>query len=98
MTYNNRTVHRDKNHKTIVTALRGAGLRVFDTAALGDGFPDLVVQRPDGRIVLVEIKSDHIPGGEEIRNEVKFMMTLVNENYRLVDSPEMAIRALSALS
>ena len=52
---------RDANHAAIREALRAVGVSVFDTAALGDDFPDLVCGR-HGATVLMEIKS---PGSKE---------------------------------
>ena len=75
------------------TAIRKAGLRVFDTAALGDGFPDLVVVRPDGTVRLVEIKSDITSGASKIANEVEVMVSLVSNTYRIVDNVDQAIDA-----
>ncbi len=94
--YQPKRVHRDANHKIILTALRKAGHRVFDTAALGDGFPDLVVVRPDGTVRLVEIKSDITSGASKITNEVEVMVSLVSETYRIVSSIEQALAALSS--
>lgn len=92
-------VHRDKNHKVIVEALRKAGMRVFDTAALGSGFPDVVTVRPDGRVFLVEIKSEskdiNPSGASKIKNEVEFMLKLVQEEYRIFDDPESAVEAMA---
>lgn len=93
------SVHRDKNHKAIVEALRKAGMRVFDTAALGSGFPDVVAVRPDGRVFLVEIKSQtkdiNASGASKIKNEVEFMLKLVPEEYRIFDDPESAVEAMA---
>ncbi len=93
-----KAVHRDANHKIIVQALRKAGMRVFDTAALGEGFPDIVVVRPDGTVRLVEIKSDtadvNASGATKMANEVTVMVSLVSETYRIVDSVEQALAAL----
>lgn len=55
---------KDKNHWSIAGALQRQGAEVFDTSALGDGFPDMVVMYPmpsgrkRGKIRLVEVKSD----------------------------------------
>ncbi len=84
------TVHRDKNHKEIVEALKRAGMRVFDCAALGSGFPDLVVQRPDGRVFLVEVKSDESTSATKLKREVEFMCRLLPEEYRIFDDPQSA--------
>ena len=91
---NYKSVHRDANHKEILKALRDAGLRVFDTAALGDGFPDLVVVRKDGTVRLVEVKSEITSGADKIKNEVIVMISLVSQSYRIVDTVDKAIIAV----
>lgn len=45
----------DKNHGAIVDALRAVGFSVSSTAAIGQGFPDVVCGY-GGRTFLVEIK------------------------------------------
>lgn len=40
-----RAAKRDRNHPEIVKALRDAGCRVLDLAAVGNGCPDLLVWR-----------------------------------------------------
>jgi len=94
MTAYHKTVHRDANHKAVVTALRGAGMRVFDTAALGDGFPDLVVVRQDGRVFLLEVKSDIVSGASKLANEIEIMISLVSSSYRIMSTPEQAVAEL----
>lgn len=44
----------DQNQAEIVAAFRGYGWRVHSTAALGKGFPDLLVQKHE--TLLVEVK------------------------------------------
>lgn len=52
-----RREHRDDNHGEIVAALHAVGCVVHDSAAAGDGFPDLVVWSPfTRRYHLVEVK------------------------------------------
>ena len=46
----------DANHGALIRDLRKAGFRVHDTSRLGDGFPDLVIYRPDVGVRLVEAK------------------------------------------
>lgn len=56
-----RNAKTDINHAEIRDALRSVpGCRVFDTARLGGGFPDLVVGFM-GRISLLEIKDGSKP-------------------------------------
>jgi len=51
-----RRVKRDANHAKIVRALEKAGRRVEDMAAVGGGFPDIIVHW-GGRVVFMEIKN-----------------------------------------
>lgn len=51
---------KDSNHKEIIQAFRDLGATVFDTAALGSGFPDCVLGFR-GQNVLVEIKDGLLP-------------------------------------
>jgi hypothetical protein len=39
-----RAARTDANHRAIVKAAEQAGLRVYDTSMVGNGFPDLVAQ------------------------------------------------------
>ena len=50
-----RAARTDANQPEIVAALRAAGCSVASAAALGGGFPDLVVGR-GGRTFLLEVK------------------------------------------
>lgn len=54
MTYAKRV---DTNHAIVVKTLRDFGCSVFDTSAVGRGFPDIVVGK-NQKTVLVEIKKD----------------------------------------
>ena len=54
MTYAKRV---DTNHAIVVKTLRDLGCTVFDTSAVGRGFPDLVCGK-NQKTVLVEIKKD----------------------------------------
>lgn len=51
-----RRAKTDANQAEIARALRDIGCSVHDTAAVGGGFPDLVVGR-GGRTYLIEIKT-----------------------------------------
>ena len=52
-----RAAKTDANQKRIVRVLRQAGCRVCSTAAVGNGFPDLLVYRPAiGHLFLLEVK------------------------------------------
>ena len=62
-------VKADANQAEIVQALQAAGYRVFDTHAVGHGFPDLCVQAGSGAIILLEVKG---PRGTLTPDEVEF--------------------------
>lgn len=55
-----RAAKRDGNHGDIVRALRAVGCSVADTAALGAGFPDMVVGTRR-RTLLMEVKDGSLP-------------------------------------
>lgn len=57
MPYARRT---DANHQQMIDALRLTGWFVKDTSRLGDGFFDLVIQKPQ-RTVFVELKDGKKP-------------------------------------
>lgn len=46
----------DSNHGEVKAALQAAGATVRDTARIGDGFPDLMVNWR-GRVLFVEVKA-----------------------------------------
>ena len=48
----------DANQPQIVEALRKCGCLVRSTAALGQGFADLIVLTPRKNLVLLEVKTD----------------------------------------
>lgn len=50
----------DANQKTIVTALRGLGMKVYVTSMVGHGFPDLCASYA-GKTHLIEIKDGSKP-------------------------------------
>jgi len=69
--------HRDRNQSEIVQALERIGCSVHDMAAVGGGFPDLVVSfRTDlgGTTVLMEIKhpSPSRPRGKDMETQQAF--------------------------
>ena len=51
-----RAAKLDNNHPEIVAELEAVGCLVTSAAAMGNGFPDLVVQRA-GQIYLIEVKN-----------------------------------------
>jgi hypothetical protein len=87
----------DATHKSVRDGLRAAGLVVVDTASVGGGFPDLLVVNPEsGRVgfMALEVKSfDNIRAGK-IEKEIKFMLRLVPEFYRMIEDPEVAVRVM----
>ena len=54
MTYRKRA---DKNHSEISVALRKIGCKVLDLSRVGGGVPDILVRRPDGCLLLLELKT-----------------------------------------
>lgn len=71
-------VNRDRNHAEIVRALESLGCSVRDTAAVGGGFPDLVVGMM-GRNFLVEVKNPDTTYGKSGLNEAQ---TVFAEQWR----------------
>lgn len=55
-----RAARTDANHAAVVKALRQCGCSVFDTSAVGGGFPDLVVGCA-GKTMLMEVKDGAKP-------------------------------------
>lgn len=60
----------DTTHGAIRDHLRAIGWRVYDSSAIGGGFPDLVVSR-SGFTALVECKSGSEAGAEMDLNEAQ---------------------------
>ena len=50
----------DANHQAIVACFKACGARVLSLAGLGDGVPDLLVEK-GGRLILVEVKDGAKP-------------------------------------
>jgi hypothetical protein len=61
----------DRNQPPIVKALRTAGWKVRHTHTIGEGWPDVVIAKPDVN-VLVEIK---MPGEKLTPDEAEFHAT-----------------------
>lgn len=59
----------DQNQAEIIAALEAAGCSVANTSRLGDGFPDLVVARPGGLALPMEVK---MPGKKLSKAERKW--------------------------
>lgn len=79
---------RDANQKDITDALLKIGCQVFDTSAVGDGFPDLAVLY-GGHIILLEVKT---PGNRNrlTDDEQAWWRTFHGPGF-VVDSPDMAV-------
>lgn len=77
----------DESHNEVVRALRKAGVFVFDTSAVGRGFPDLVCSYA-GFTVLVEVKS---PKGT-VRDSQREFRSRFPGSLILVRSGEEAVR------
>ena len=82
----------DANQKDIVLALRQAGCTVFDTHAIGKGFPDIVVGH-HGKNYLLEIKSGK---GKLTGPEVVFYDTWRGSN-DIVRTVEEALKSVGLL-
>lgn len=85
-----RAAKKDANHSPIANDLRRLGFHIWDTAALGDGGPDLVVTGHNLRTgrteaLLAEIKTAK---GKLTPDEVEF-----HEAYP-ADGPLLIVRAL----
>jgi hypothetical protein len=87
--------HIDLTHKAIRDGLRQVGFVVVDMANKGEGFPDLVVINPvNGKIGLIEAKTFENMRADKIEQEVKFMLKLVTESYRMIEDPQLAINEM----
>ena len=87
---------RDSNHTDIRDALRRVpGCRVFDTADVGDGFPDLVVGFM-GIIRLMEIKDGTLsPSRRKLTSdEKKFHARWEHLPVHIVNSVDEALTAI----
>lgn len=70
-----RAARVDANHTQIVKAFRDMGCSVASTAAIGNGFPDLVVsRRSNGPAWLVEVKDGSKPLSKQrlTEDQIKF--------------------------
>jgi hypothetical protein len=86
----------DSNHRTIKVGIRARGYRVFDTAAHGAGFPDLVIPLKNGRVALLfEIKPED--SGKVTQEECNFMMQIVEPVYRMASTVEQIDEILQSV-
>ena len=92
-----RAKRKDKNHNAVTDYLRGLGWSVFDTSALGRGFPDCVVGRR-GFAAVVEIKDGAKPPSKQRLTpcEQTFCENWTGP-YVLATTPEDAAQQLYAL-
>ena len=87
----------DANQAEVVKALRAAGCSVISTAALGNGFPDLLVAR-NGQMKLIECKNGELcPSARKLTpHEEKFRTTWKAPVYT-VNNADEAIVVISKL-
>ena len=84
----------DGNQTEIVAALRQVGAFVADTHTCANGFPDLLVVRPDTFMFLVEVKSS---AGAKLTPDEKEFMQRCPAHVHIVYSVEDALRLYSEL-
>lgn len=89
-----RAARTDGNHAEVRDGLRAMGWSVFDTSALGAGFPDLVVGAR-GLNVLLELKDESQPPSRRrlTKAETKFFMSWRGQ-IDVVESLDEAIAAV----
>ncbi len=84
----------DTNQASIVAALRKIGAMVHSTAAIGAGFPDLVVAH-GGRVWLLEVKDGNKPASAQKLTEAEQEFHERWDGYvHIVNSPEAALKLL----
>lgn len=76
----------DANQHAIIDVLLAANCKVQTLAAMGGGVPDLLVQRPDGTLLLMEVKA---PDGTLTPLQTKWMRYW--PGVRVVRSPDEAL-------
>jgi hypothetical protein len=81
----------DSNQQAIMDALRAVGCGVYDTHAIGHGFPDLVVATPEGRVIMIEVKSS--VSAKYTPDEVNFQRDCPAIVYRII-TPEQAVEVV----
>jgi hypothetical protein len=88
----------DANHTEIVGALRAAGATVHSMAALGGGFPDLLVGHA-GKTALIEVKDGaKIPSKRKLTpDQQDFHANWKGGTLAVVDSAEAALRVLKLM-
>lgn len=90
-----RRARRDSNHAAIRDGLRQLGVWVWDTAALGDGFPDLLVCHQK-QFALLEVKDGtNIPSKRRLTaDEADFFASCPGPVFR-VHTLDEALEALA---
>lgn len=84
----------DSNHAAIRQALRNVGYTVFDTSQ--SDLADLVVVLKDGRCaIIVEVKPEN--GGIFKQGEVRMLVKLIPEVYRVFQTDDEAIRVMEKI-
>ncbi|MEM9388727.1 MAG: hypothetical protein AAGA68_27040 [Pseudomonadota bacterium] len=87
----------DDNQGDVVEALRKCGCSVSSTAAVGNGFPDIVVGVA-GRNYLLEIKDgSKIPSKRQLTRDEKKFRDGWSGQVATVNSPDEALRVVGLL-
>jgi len=88
----------DANHTDIVSVLRAAGATVHSMAALGGGFPDLLVGYRN-KTALIEVKDGaKSPSKRKLTPDQRdFHANWTGGTLAIVDSPEAALRVLKLM-
>lgn len=97
--YSMRQAHRvDANHSAIISAFRALGCTVFDTSALGGGFPDLVigVVGHGGAVnLLVEVKDgEKVPSKQRLTDAEDRFASTWRGQYTIVKSVQEAVKLI----
>ena len=88
---------KDRNHAEIIAALRAAGASVADTAALGSGFPDIVVGFR-GKNHLMEIKDGFLCKSRKLlTDDEKNFVTFWRGKYSVVENVNQALKVIGAI-
>lgn len=82
----------DDNHSAIIDAFRAFGISVFDTSAIGRGFPDLVCSNGK-RTFLVEVKDGaKVPSARKLtKAQLGFMAEWPEDVYLAQHVEDVAI-------
>ena len=88
----------DSNHNEVRQALEAVGAKVYSTAALGDGFPDLIAGYK-GINILFEVKDGKKPPSKRklTPDELKWHNSWKGQ-VNIVETPESAILKLLELT